>query len=582
MRAHTLQTQLDHEPVSMKFGTSGRRGLIVHLTQLEVYINALAELEYLQSLPASEGGIQPGEEFFFGYDLRPSSTAYMPAEKGRGELAQAIERAIRDAGMKPVNLGCLPTPALAFHAFERRKGSMMITGSHIPAEYNGYKTNRAIGELRKHDEAPITQRAEQVRKRLYGQPAGQSLFSASGQFRSGHAELSTEEPAAREGYLRRYSDFFAGMSLAGKRILVYQHSAVGRDQLVEMLRHFGAEVIPTGRCEEFVPIDTENVDPQQLERVQALVNEAWAAHGPLDAVVSTDGDSDRPMIFGLDPSPALTRANPPARVRFFPGDLVGMVVAEFLQADAVVVPITCNDAIDRGPLKDILEPKTRIGSPYVIAGLEAARARGRTAVCGWEPNGGFLTGSEIRRGGRSLRALPTRDALLPILSVLFCAAERRLSLGDLFDRLPKRFNRAGLLKRFPRQIGLKIIQQLSPFGNDIAEVRFQGERVVLLDAWRTESACAESGRSAAMQVRETLAHFFTPALGFGGISRLDYTDGVRISFDNGDITHVRPSGNADELRIYAVAETPARAEDIVQAGIAAPDGILRKLEASVS
>ncbi len=580
MHADTLRAQLDHEPVPLKFGTSGRRGLIVHLTQLEVYINALAELEYLQSLPLSEGGIRRGDDFYFGYDLRPSSRSFVAEERGRGELAQAVERAIRDSGMKPVNLGRLPTPAVACHAFERGKGSMMVTGSHIPAAYNGYKTNRANGELRKRDEAPITRLSEQVRQRLYGQRASESPFNAQGQFKSSPAALSAEVADARKGYLRRYADFFTGQSLTGKRILVYQHSAVGRDLLVEMLRQLGAEVVPTGRCETFVPIDTENVDAQQLAQVQSLVNEAWASHGPFDAVVSTDGDSDRPMIFGLEASG--TAASQPPRVRFFPGDLVGMIVAEYLRADAVVVPITCNDAIDRGPLKDMLGPKTRIGSPFVIAGLEAARSKGRKAVSGWEPNGGFLTGSNIQRNGRVLRALPTRDAMLPILSVLFFAVEQRLSLCELFDRLPKRFGRAGLIRNFSRQVGLKIVQQLSPFGSDITEVRSQSGDVRFLNAAREETAAPESAKSTALRVCEDLARFFTPALGFGRISKLDYTDGVRIGFENGDITHVRPSGNADELRIYAVADTPARAEAIIQAGIAEPDGILRKLEALVS
>jgi hypothetical protein len=36
------------------------------------------------------------------------------------------------------------------------------------------------------------------------------------------------------------------------------------------------------------------------------------------------------------------------KAHFFGGDLVGMVVAEYLKADAVVVPISCNDAVDRG------------------------------------------------------------------------------------------------------------------------------------------------------------------------------------------------------------------------------------------
>ena len=41
---------------------------------------------------------------------------------------------------------------------------------------------------------------------------------------------------------------------------------------------------------------------------------------------------------------------------------------------------------------------------------------------------------------------------------------------------------------------------------------------------------------------------------------MDYTDGVRILFANGEVAHVRPSGNADELRIYAVADTQRRAD----------------------
>ena len=93
--------------------------------------------------------------------------------------------------------------------------------------------------------------------------------------------------------------------------------------------------------------------------MQALADEAAASSGPLHAVVSTDGDSDRPLVLGVDP---LT-----AQVHFFGGDLVGMAVAEYLRADAVVVPISCNDAIDRGNLAPVVEPKTRIGSPFVLS-----------------------------------------------------------------------------------------------------------------------------------------------------------------------------------------------------------------------
>lgn len=568
-----LRARLAYEPQVLKFGTSGRRGEVVHLTQLEIYINALAELEYLQSLSRAEGGIVRGDEFFFACDLRPSSMRFVPEEKGRGEIAQAIVRAIRDAGMKPVNLGMIPTPALACHAIERGKGSMMITGSHIPFARNGYKTNTARGELLKKDEAPINARVEQVRERLYNQPFAESLFNEQGLFKSGHQDLPLEDTGGRTGYIRRYTEFFAGHSLKGRRLLVYQHSAVGRDMLVEILRQLGAEVIPAGRSEVFVPIDTENIDEEQLGKIQTLTDAVRTKHGPIDAVVSTDGDSDRPLILGVEPS---------GRVRFFGGDLVGMIVAEFLGADAVVVPISCNDAIDRGSLKECVEPKTRIGSPFVVAGMEKARARGRKIVCGWEANGGFLTGSDIARSGRLLRALPTRDAMLPILGVLFSMAEENITMTTLFDRLPKRFSRAALLKNFPRSMSLRIIERFSPIDGKITEVVFEQGGVTLLDEDRRELPASGLQKQAMPGIAESLGKFFAPSTGFGSVARINYTDGVRIYFSNGDVAHVRPSGNADELRIYVVADTQARADAIAKLGVAEPDGILRRLEEAVT
>jgi phosphomannomutase len=538
----SLRSRLNYEPQELGFGTSGRRGKVVDLTQLEVYLNALAELEYLQSLAPADGGIKRGDPFYFAYDLRPSSSELVSQEQGRGELAQAIVAAIGDAGMQAVNLGRIPTPALASFALSRNEGSIMVTGSHIPFERNGYKTNSSRGELLKQQEAPINEQVRQVRKRLYEQPWEQSRFDERGMLKGGHQSLPVENGGARAEYIERFTNFFAGSSLNGKRLLVYQHSAVGRDLLVEILERLGAQVVKGGRSETFVPIDTENIDAAQLGVIQALADEARANSGPLHAVVSTDGDSDRPLVLGVDPATG--------RVQFFGGDLLGMVVAEYLQADAVVVPISCNDAIDRGELAPVVEPKTRIGSPFVITGMVAALAKGKQRVCGWEANGGFLTGSPITRNGATLAPLPTRDAGLPILGVLFAAEQHGLSLVDLFARLPKRFSRAALLKQFPRATALKIVARFSP--------------PALGDA-----------------IRKDLSQFFAPVLGFAGIDRVDYTDGVRVLFTNGDVAHVRPSGNADELRIYAVADTQERADAIAAMGVEEPAGILRRMEKAV-
>jgi len=58
----------------------------------------------------------------------------------------------------------------------------------------------------------------------------------------------------------------------------------------------------------------------------------------------------------------------------------------------------------------------------------------------------------------------------------------------------------------------------------------------------------------------------------------DALDGVRVYFHNGDVAHVRPSGNAPQLRIYANSSSQARADQIVELGLREPDGILRQLE----
>jgi phosphomannomutase len=495
----TLRSRLAQEPRPLKFGTSGRRGELRWLTQLEVYVNVLGELQYLQSQPPSAGGIAPGEAFYIARDLRPSSPS----------LCQAVAEAVRDAGMLPVHAGTIPPPALAAYAFGRAKGSIMVTGSHIPFDWNGYKLNTSGGELLKYHERPIDDAVSSVRELVYAAPFATSKFDEKGALRQ-PLRLPDPEPAPSVEYFNRYLGFFSGQSLAGLRVLVYQHSAVGRDLLVDCLRAFGAEAVPAGRSETFVPIDTEAIDGATLSTIQALLPDP-----NFDAIVSTDGDSDRPLILGVD------RAS--GAVQFFPGDLVGMVVAAYLGADAVVVPISCNDAIDRGPLARALAPKTRIGSPYVIAGMEEAAHKGRAVVCGWEANGGFLLGSDVRRDGKVLRALPTRDAFLPILTVLFAAREQGVSLGDLFARLPARFTSSAIIRNFPRSVGLRLVETLSP---------------------------------------ADLEPLVAPVAG------VDRTDGPRVTFATGEVIHLRPSGNADEFRIYACADTPARAAEIAARGAA--------------
>ncbi len=175
--------------------------------------------------------------------------------------------------------------------------------------------------------------------------------------------------------------------------------------------------------------------------------------------------------------------------------------------------------------------------------------------------------------------MPTRDATLPILANLFAAVEQRIGLSELWNRLPARFGRAGLIDNVPVGVSQAILVHLIPPGSTI-EVEFDAVGRVL-DRSRQSGMpmpLAEPASSVWQDCRATLTRFFTPTLGFDDIARINVLDGVRIHFQNGDVAHVRPSGNAPQLRIYANSDTQARADQIVELALREPNGILRQLE----
>jgi phosphomannomutase len=209
--------------------------------------------------------------------------------------------------------------------------------------------------------------------------------------------------------------------------------------------------VPLGRASRFIPVDTEALRPED----EALARQ-WAGEQAFDAIVSTDGDADRPLI--ADAAGAFLR-----------GDLVGAITARFLGADAIVTPVTSNSALEAcGAFPRVV--RTRVGSPFVIAGIEEAVAAGAEAVLGFEANGGVLLGSDVRRRGRTLSALPTRDAMLPILCCLGSIAER----GEPLARIAEDFRfKAAASNRLPEVPGersaafLARLEREAPFRDEL-------------------------------------------------------------------------------------------------------------------
>lgn len=457
------------------FGTSGARGLVSQMTDLVCYSYTYAFLAYCEKNYPSEKAVA------IAGDLRPST----------GRILRAIATAAEDSGWKVIYSGRIPSPAIALYGIEKSLPTIMVTGSHIPADRNGIKFNHPRGEISKKDESGIRSESFEL---------DASKFGDDGMLKN-PVELPLENPEARESYKLRYLDFFGGNSLSGLTVGMYQHSAVGRDIITEILKKLGAFVVVLGRSEVFVPVDTEAV---RLEDVK--LGAEWAKQG-LDAIVSTDGDSDRPLFAD-------------ATGRWIRGDVLGILAAKVLGIERIATPVSCNTALEKcGLFEQTL--RTRIGSPYVIAGMQELERDGKT-VAGYEANGGFLLETDIYLDGKVLKALPTRDALLPQIAVLAAARVQKLGVEDLFKSLPKRFTASDRVKEFP-----------------------------------TEKSRAKVAEIAERNLGET--YFGKLA---GKIVSTDMTDGYRMTFDNGDIIHLRPSGNAPELRCYVECDSAARAEEL--------------------
>ncbi len=451
-----------------KFGTSGLRGLVTELTPELVADYTRA---FLAACPHGTG-------LWVGRDLRDSSPM----------LARVVCDAARAEGIAVTDAGAVPTPALAMASMGAGAAAVMITGSHIPADRNGLKFYVPGGEIGKADEAAI--------------------LAALGRPAAGLGGARRHDATSGGNWAARYRRAFGSDALAGMKVGVWAHSAVSRELLVICLEALGARVAVFGRSDSFVPVDTEAVPSDVRAQLAGWVQ-------GLDAIVSTDGDGDRPLLAdGLG--------------HVVPGDVLGQITAALVGADTVVTTVSANTGVDLGR-RFARVTRTKIGSPFVIAAMEQAAGH----VVGYEPNGGFLLGFDAAGPAGPLPKLMTRDSLLPIVATLI-EGKRAGSVAARVAEEPARFTVTDRLEHVPTDASQALLARIG--GSDAA-----------------------------------LSGFLAP---LGQPGAVDRTDGLRVTLGGGRVVHLRPSGNAPEFRVYAEAETPAAAATVLEAAFGLVRGAL--------
>jgi phosphomannomutase/phosphoglucomutase len=185
-------------------------------------------------------------------------------------LQEALIRGLTASGRNVIDVGMVPTPVLYFatHVLEGTASGVMVTGSHNPPDYNGFKIVLGGETLSGDAITALYQRIQQ-----------DDLTEGQGQVR---------QEDVREAYLAR---ILGDISLARPiKAVVDCGNGVAGELGPQLIERLGAETLPL-----FAEIDgtfpNHHPDPGKPENLKDLIREVQASGA--DIGLAFDGDGDR-------------------------------------------------------------------------------------------------------------------------------------------------------------------------------------------------------------------------------------------------------------------------------------------------
>lgn len=189
------------------------------------------------------------------------------------ELTTALIKGILRTGCNVVNVGIVPTPLMYFatYHFSDVRSGVMVTASHNPAEYNGFKVvinNNALA-----DEAVMELRLRILTQRLH-QGIGEETF--------------------REIIPHYIERIFSDVALAGDvSIVIDAGNAVTGIVAPQLFEELGCQVTPL-YCDLDGTFPNHDPDPTQEHNLLALIEKVKEVNA--DVGVAFDGDGDRLVV----------------------------------------------------------------------------------------------------------------------------------------------------------------------------------------------------------------------------------------------------------------------------------------------
>ncbi|WP_159584075.1 phospho-sugar mutase [Streptococcus halichoeri] len=539
LKAMDEKTKEDAFYTNLEFGTAGMRGYIgAGTNRINIYVVRQAT-KGLAKLVETKGDLAKKAGVAIAYDSRHFSQ----------EFAFESAQVLAAHGIKAYVFESLrPTPELSFAVRHLKTvAGIMITASHNPAPFNGYKVYGADGGQM----PPVDADALTTYIRSIDNPFAIELADLEVAKENGLIEVIGE--AVDAAYLKEVKEVTINHDLIeqfGKDMKIVYTPLHGTGEMLtrRALAQAGFDSVQVVEAQakpdpEFSTVDSPNPENQAAFALAEELGRAVNA----DVLVATDPDADR---LGVE------IRQEDGSYRNLSGNQIGAIIAKYiLEAHKTAGTLPANAALAKSIVST--ELVTKIAESYgatmfnVLTGFkfiaekiqEFEEKHNYTYMFGFEESFGYLLKPFVR----------DKDAIQAVLIVAEIAAyyrSRGLTLADGIDEIYKEygyFAEKTISVTLSGMDGAAEIQKIMTKFREKAPKQFNSTAVQLLEDFQAQTATAADG---------TVSPLTTPP-----------SNVLKYSLSDDSWFAVRPSGTEPKIKFYiaTVGDSFADAEQKIAA-----------------
>ncbi|MCY7061617.1 phospho-sugar mutase [Streptococcus oralis] len=516
------KTKEDAFYTNLEFGTAGMRGLIgAGTNRINIYVVRQAT-EGLARLIESKGGNEKERGVAIAYDSRHFSP----------EFAFESAAVLAKHGIKSYVFESLrPTPELSFAVRHLNCfAGIMITASHNPAPFNGYKVyGEDGGQMPPHDADALTTYIRAIEN-----PFAVEVADAEAEKASGLIEVIGEAVDAE--YLKEVKDVNINPTLIeefGKDMKIVYTPLHGTGEMLarRALAQAGFDSVQVVEAQATADPDFSTVkSPNPESQAAFALAEELGRQVGADVLVATDPDADRVGVEVLQKDGSYLNLS---------GNQIGAIMAKYiLEAHKNAGTLPENAALCKSIVSTDLV--TKIAESYgatmfnVLTGFkfiaekiqEFEEKHNHTYMMGFEESFGYLIKPFVR----------DKDAIQAVLVVAELAAyyrSRGLTLADGIEEIYKEYGYYAEKTISVTLSGVDGAEQIkaimAKFRNN-APKEWNTTAITVVEDFKAQTATAADG---------TVTNLTTPP-----------SDVLKYTLADGSWIAVRPSGTEPKIKFY--------------------------------